>query len=62
MFRKLCICAAGLLVTANVALASPASQVGDRKDPAEPRFLAEQFENAGVEAGDGHADDELRGG
>jgi hyperosmotically inducible protein len=32
MFRKLCICAAGLLVTANVALASPASQVGDRKD------------------------------
>ena len=32
MFRKLCICAAGVLVTANVALASPASQVGDRKD------------------------------
>ena len=32
MFRNLCICAAGLLVTANVALASPASQVGDRKD------------------------------
>jgi hyperosmotically inducible protein len=32
MFRKLCICAAGLLVTANVALASPARQVGDRKD------------------------------
>ena len=32
MFRKLCICAAGLLVTANVTLASAASQVGDRKD------------------------------
>jgi hyperosmotically inducible protein len=32
MFRNLWICAAGLLVTASVALASPDSQVGDRKD------------------------------
>ena len=31
MFRKLCACAAGLLLTANVALAAQAGQ-GDRKD------------------------------
>ena len=31
MFRKLSVCAAGLLLTANVALASPDGQ-GDRKD------------------------------
>jgi osmotically-inducible protein OsmY len=31
MFRKLCICAAGMLLTANVALAAPDGQ-GERKD------------------------------
>ncbi|MGY3471082.1 hypothetical protein ACVW0I_007953 [Bradyrhizobium sp. LM6.11] len=30
-------------------------EIGKRQQPAEPCFLAEQFENAGVETEDGHA-------
>ena len=32
-------------------------EIGDGEDPAEPRFLAEQFEDAGIEAEQGHCDE-----
>ena len=35
-------------------------QIGERQQPAQPRLLAEQLENAGVEAENGHAGEELR--
>ena len=37
-------------------------EIGDGEDPAKPRFLAEQFEDAGVEAEQGHAGYEARTG
>ncbi|MGX1042921.1 hypothetical protein AB7M41_002627 [Bradyrhizobium diazoefficiens] len=34
-------------------------EIGKRQQPAQPRLLAEQFENAGVKAENGHADRQL---
>jgi hypothetical protein len=36
-------------------------EIGAREDPAEPRLLAEQFEDAGIEAKQGHEAKKLGG-